>query len=517
MSDTPVYNSDTIIALATPSGIGAIGVIRLSGPDAISLVNEVFGGKDLSIQHSHTIHFGTIKDGKQVLDEVLVSIFIGPKSYTRENVVEISTHGSAFIIESIIKLLIRKGARPANPGEFTLRAFLNGQLDLSQAEAVADLIASNSQASHQVAMQQMRGGFSGELQHLRDQLIHFASMIELELDFGEEDVEFANRDDLKGLIYQIQRILHRLIQSFEQGNVMKNGVPVVIAGKPNVGKSTLLNALLNEERAIVSEIAGTTRDTVEDHMIIGGINFRFIDTAGIRDTEDIIEAKGVERTHEKIKQAKLIIYLVDPEQNVEEILEQMKYLESLGIPFLTVVNKEDLANADFRERLESEVGSQKSEVGGQMSEVGSQKSEVGSQKSEVRGRNDDDHTSDLVPHTSDLVPQTSVFRPQTPDLIFISARNNEGIEELKSEILLKVNLHAINTDDVLVSNIRHLEALQKTEESLKRVLQNIDQPITSDFLASDIKQALYYLGEITGQVTTDDLLDTIFSKFCIGK
>jgi tRNA modification GTPase len=510
MSDTPVYNSDTIIALATPSGIGAIGVIRLSGPDAISLVNEVFGGKDLSIQHSHTIHFGTIKDGKQVLDEVLVSIFIGPKSYTRENVVEISTHGSAFIIESIIKLLIRKGARPANPGEFTLRAFLNGQLDLSQAEAVADLIASNSQASHQVAMQQMRGGFSGELQHLRDQLIHFASMIELELDFGEEDVEFANRDDLKGLIYQIQRILHRLIQSFEQGNVMKNGVPVVIAGKPNVGKSTLLNALLNEERAIVSEIAGTTRDTVEDHMIIGGINFRFIDTAGIRDTEDIIEAKGVERTHEKIKQSKLIIYLVDPEQDVEEILEQMKYLESLGIPFLTVVNKKDLANADFRERLESEVRSQKSEVGGQMSEVGNL-------KSEVRGRNDDDHTSDLVPHTSDLVPQTSVFRPQTPDLIFISARNNEGIEELKSEILLKVNLHAINTDDVLVSNIRHLEALQKTEESLRRVLQNIDQPITSDFLASDIKQALYYLGEITGQVTTDDLLETIFSKFCIGK
>lgn len=496
MSDHPQYQSDTIIALATPSGIGAIGVIRLSGPDAISLVNEVFGGKDLSIQRSHTIHFGTIKDGKQVLDEVLVSIFIGPRSYTRENVVEISTHGSAFIIESIIKLLIRKGARPANPGEFTLRAFLNGQLDLSQAEAVADLIASNSQASHQVAMQQMRGGFSSELQHLRDQLIHFASMIELELDFGEEDVEFANRDDLKGLIYQIQRILHRLIQSFEQGNVMKNGVPVVIAGKPNVGKSTLLNALLNEERAIVSEIAGTTRDTVEDHMIIGGINFRFIDTAGIRDTEDIIEAKGVERTHEKIKQAKLIIYLVDPEQYVDEILEQVKYLESLGIPFLTVVNKKDLANADFREQLETEVRSLKSEVGGQKSDVGSRKSEVGSQKSA-------DQTSDL--------------RPRTSNLIFISARNNEGIEELKSEILRKVNLHSINTDDVLVSNIRHLEALQKTEESLKRVLQNIDQSITSDFLASDIKQALYYLGEITGQVTTDDLLETIFSKFCIGK
>lgn len=481
MSDHPQYQSDTIIALATPSGIGAIGVIRLSGPDAISLVNEVFGRKDLSIQHSHTIHFGTIKDGKQVLDEVLVSIFIGPKSYTRENVVEISTHGSAFIIESIIKLLIRKGARPANPGEFTLRAFLNGQLDLSQAEAVADLIASNSQASHQVAMQQMRGGFSGELQHLRDQLIHFASMIELELDFGEEDVEFANRDDLKGLIYQIQRILHRLIQSFEQGNVMKNGVPVVIAGKPNVGKSTLLNALLNEERAIVSEIAGTTRDTVEDHMIIGGINFRFIDTAGIRDTEDIIEAKGVERTHEKIKQAKLIIYLVDPEQDAEEILEQLKYLESLGIPFLTVVNKQDLVTSEFEDQLLV--------ISYQLSGGSNERS----------FENPDNR------------------QQSTGNILLISARNKTGIEELKSEILRKVNLHSINTDDVLVSNIRHLEALQKTEESLKRVLQNIDQSITSDFLASDIKQALYYLGEITGQVTTDDLLETIFSKFCIGK
>jgi tRNA modification GTPase len=476
MSDTPVYTSDTIIALATPSGIGAIGVIRLSGPDAIALVNQVFAGKDLSIQHTHTIHFGTIRDGNQIIDEVLVSLFVGPKSYTRENVVEISTHGSAFIIESIIKLLIRKGARPANPGEFTLRAFLNGQLDLSQAEAVADLIASNSQASHQVAMQQMRGGFSGELQHLRDQLIHFAAMIELELDFGEEDVEFANREQLKGLIYQIQRILHRLIQSFEQGNVMKNGVPVVIAGKPNVGKSTLLNALLNEERAIVSEIAGTTRDTVEDEMIIGGLRFRFIDTAGIRETVDIIEAKGVERTHEKIKQAKLIIYLVDPEQNVKEIETQVKYLNELDIPFLVVVNKRDLVSAEFEGEL-----------------------------------------SVISYRLSDNRQQTTDNRAPTSNLIFISARNNEGIEELKSEILRKVNLHAINTDDVLVSNIRHLEALQKTEESLKRVLQNIDQPITSDFLASDIKQALYYLGEITGQVTTDDLLETIFSKFCIGK
>ena len=477
MSDHSQYQSDTIIALATPSGIGAIGVIRLSGPDAIALVNEVFAGKDLSIQHSHTIHFGTIRDGNQIIDEVLVSLFVGPKSYTRENVVEISTHGSAFIIESIIKLLIRKGARPANPGEFTLRAFLNGQLDLSQAEAVADLIASNSQASHQVAMQQMRGGFSGELQHLRDQLIHFAAMIELELDFGEEDVEFANREQLKGLIYQIQRILHRLIQSFEQGNVMKNGVPVVIAGKPNVGKSTLLNALLNEERAIVSEIAGTTRDTVEDEMIIGGLRFRFIDTAGIRDTVDIIEAKGVERTHEKIKQAKLIIYLVDPEQNVKEIETQVKYLNELDIPFLVVVNKKDLVNSEFE---------------GELSVISDQLSVISYQLSDNR-------------------------QQTTDNILYISAKNKTGIEDLKLHILRKVNLHSINTDDVLVSNIRHLEALQKTEESLNRVLINIDNPITSDFLASDIKQALYYLGEITGQVTTDDLLETIFSKFCIGK
>lgn len=466
LTGSSLNNSDTIIALATPSGVGAIGVIRLSGPEAISLVNEVFNGKDLSVQHSHTIHFGTIRDGKQILDEVLVSIFIGPKSYTRENVVEISTHGSAFIIESIIKLLIRKGARPANPGEFTLRAFLNGQLDLSQAEAVADLIASNSRASHQVAMQQMRGGFSSELQHLRDQLIHFASMIELELDFGEEDVEFANRDDLKALIYQINRILHKLIVSFEQGNVMKNGVPVVIAGKPNVGKSTLLNALLNEERAIVSEIAGTTRDTVEDEIVIGGLRFRFIDTAGIRDTEDIIEAKGVERTHEKIKQAKLIIYLIDPAQDIAEVEQQISYLGSLGIPFLTVVNKKDLITAELEGKLS--------------------------------------------------VISQGVAATDNP-IIYISAKSKTGIEELKSEILRKVNLHAINTDDVLISNIRHLEALQKTQESLNKVLENIDHPVTSDFLAMDIKQALYYLGEITGQVTTDDLLETIFSKFCIGK
>jgi len=451
-------NNDTIVALATPSGSGAIGVIRLSGPEAIIITDKVFKGKNLAKQASHTIHFGTIRDGEAILDEVLVSLFVGPHSYTKEHVVEISTHGSQYIIESIIKLLIRTGARAAKPGEFTLRAFLNGGMDLSQAEAVADLIASNSASSHQVAMQQMRGGFSNELQVLREQLIHFASMIELELDFGEEDVEFANRDQLRDLINKIHRVLYRLISSFEQGNVMKNGVPVVIAGKPNVGKSTLLNALLNEERAIVSEIAGTTRDTIEDEMSIKGVVFRFIDTAGIRETADIIEAKGVERTREKMKQAKLIMYLFDPVvQASEEISEQLEELKALGIPFVGIVNKKDLLDESLIRSLDS------------------------------------------------------------LKLNFISAREKEGIDELKDEILRKVNLHKISNDDVIVSNIRHVEALQKTEEALARVLYGLDNPVTSDFLAMDIKQALYYLGEITGAVTTDDLLDNIFSKFCIGK
>lgn len=450
-------NEDTIVALATPSGTGAIGVIRLSGPDAITITNTVFKGKDLSAQASHTIHFGTIRDGEVILDEVLVSLFIGPHSYTKENVVEVSTHGSAYIIESIIKLFIRTGARAAKPGEFTLRAFLNGGMDLSQAEAVADLIASNSASSHLVAMQQMRGGFSSELKGLRDQLINFASMIELELDFGEEDVEFANRDQLRSLTLAIHAVLYRLISSFEQGNVMKNGVPVVIAGKPNVGKSTLLNALLNEERSIVSEFAGTTRDTIEDEMSINGVVFRFIDTAGIRETTDVIEAQGVERTREKMKQAKLIMYLFDPQQVIEEIELQLNELALLKIPIVGIVNK------------------------------------------------------------SDLLPDSLLQVMEGLDLIFISAKDKVGIEELKEEVLRKVNLNGINNDDVIVSNIRHVEALRKTEEALDRVLYGLDNPVTSDFLAMDIKQALYYLGEITGAVTTDDLLENIFSKFCIGK
>ncbi|PWS29341.1 tRNA uridine-5-carboxymethylaminomethyl(34) synthesis GTPase MnmE [Pedobacter yonginense] len=448
---------ETIIALSTPPGSGAIGVIRLSGPDAIRLTNEVFVGKDLEKQASHTLHFGLIKDGEQLIDEVVAGLFVAPKSYTKENVVEISCHGSNYIIQQIINLLIGKGARAAKPGEFTLRAFLNGAFDLSQAEAVADLIASNSKASHDVALQQMRGGFANELKGLREQLIHFASMIELELDFAEEDVEFANRDQLRNLVTKINYVLQRLISSFELGNVIKNGVPIVIAGKPNVGKSTLLNALLNEERAIVSDIAGTTRDTIEDELNIGGVVFRFIDTAGIRDTADIIEALGVERTLEKMKLAKLIIYMADASQTVPELDEQIRGLAKLEIPYLILLNKADLLSSEQRESFTA----------------------LG--------------------------------------VVFIAAKDKVGIDELKVTLLEQVNLHHINTNETLVTNIRHVEALKQTETALQRVLQNVDNPVTSDFLAMDIKQALHYLGEITGTVTTDDLLENIFTKFCIGK
>ncbi|SKB77396.1 tRNA modification GTPase [Parapedobacter luteus] len=451
-------NHDTIVALATATGNGAIAVIRLSGAGAIAIVNKIFKGKDLAQQPSHTIHFGTIRDNGDILDEVLVSVFIAPHSYTGEHVIEISAHNSRYIVERMIQLLIQHGARAAQPGEFTLRAFLNGRLDLSQAEAVADLIASTSAASHQVAIQQMRGGFSTILKQLREQLIQFASLVELELDFSEEDVEFANREQLRVLIAEINDVIQKLIASFERGNVLKNGVPVVIAGRPNVGKSTLLNTLLNEERAIVSDIAGTTRDTIEDEINISGVMFRFIDTAGIRDTHDIIEAKGVERTRAKMRQARLIIYLADPQQDdVDEIKSQIAEVAQLDVPFVVVVNKVDLLKQDKLEALRA-------------------------------------------------------IEP-----LFISAKNNVGVEDLKYELLRKVNLHNLDAEDVLVTNIRHVDALRKTEGALQRVLAGIDSTVTSDFLAMDIRQALHHLGEITGSVSTDDLLDNIFSKFCIGK
>jgi tRNA modification GTPase len=451
-------NNETIVALATPNGIGALGIIRLSGKDSLTIANSVFKGKDLTKQASHTIHFGNIVDGDVILDEVLISLFIAPRSYTRENVVEISCHGSAYIIESIIKLLIKKGARSAKPGEFTLRAFLNGQLDLSQAEAVADLIASNSKASQQVALQQLRGGFSNQLQTLRDQLVQFASLIELELDFAEEDVEFANRDQLKNLIIQINKVIVNLISSFELGNAIKQGVNTVIAGRPNAGKSTLLNALLNEERAIVSHIPGTTRDTIEEVLNIHGINFRLIDTAGIREATDAIEQIGVQRTMEKISQSALLIYVYDASQiTLEELNQDIASLNGPGITMMVVANKIDLLNSE----------------------------EVGA-----------------LPHTQREV--------------VISAKEKFHIDDLKNKIYHAAIKDKLTGDETLVTNIRHLEALQKTEKALSRVLGGMDS-VTSDFLSMDIKQALHYLGEITGAVTTDDLLENIFSKFCIGK
>ena len=449
----------TIVSLATPSGSGALGIIRLSGIDAIDIAQSVFKGKDLTKQESHTIHFGNIVDGDLILDEVLISLFIAPRSYTRENVVEISCHGSAYIIESIIKLLIKKGARAAKPGEFTLRAFLNGQMDLSQAEAVADLIVSNSKASQQVALQQLRGGFSTQLQALREQLVTFASLVELELDFSEEDVEFANRDQLKKLTHDITRIIGSLIQSFELGNAIKMGVNTVIAGRPNAGKSTLLNALLNEERAIVSHLPGTTRDTIEEVLNIHGINFRLIDTAGIREATDAIEQIGVQRTMEKISQSALLIYVYDAEQITLAQLEQdLDSLQKPGVAVLTVANKIDLLSSE----------------------------EIAT-----------------LPHTQ----QDAV----------ISAKEKFHIDDLKNKIYHAAIKEKLTGNETLVTNVRHLEALQKTEDSLLRVLNGIDGSITSDFLATDIKQALHYLGEITGTVTTDDLLENIFSKFCIGK
>jgi tRNA modification GTPase len=460
MSFSLSEREDTIIALATPQGVGAIAVIRISGKDAIRVCNEVFFGKNLEEQPSHTIHLGTIRDGEKIIDEVLVSLFKGPRSFTKENVVEISTHGSSYIVNQVLKLFVRKGIRLAKPGEFTQRAFLNGQFDLAQAEAVADLIHSDSESSHQAALNQMRGGFSSEIQELRNQLIHFASMIELELDFSEEDVEFVSREGLRHLVERILRLVEELILSFDLGNVIKNGVPTVIAGKPNAGKSTLLNALLNEEKAIVSDIAGTTRDFIEDELSLGGVIFRFIDTAGLRETTDTIEAIGVSRTQEKMRTASLILYLFDlSDTDLVEVHRDLNKLDNLGVPYLKVGNKLDTAKENIVKQLQANY----------------------------------------------------------PDMLFISAGNKENLDLLKSRILELVNLDKFRTGNTVVTNVRHYDSLTKTRESLLEVLGGLDQQVSNDFLAMDIRRALHYLGEITGEVTTDDLLANIFSKFCIGK
>tara|TARA_B100000780_G_scaffold262194_1_gene215142 strand:- start:3125 stop:4513 length:1389 start_codon:yes stop_codon:yes gene_type:complete len=459
------FTDGTICALATGAGPAAISVIRLSGPDAIAICNQVFKGKDLTQVPSHTIHFGTIRNASDfIVDEVLVSVFRNPNSYTGEDVIEVSCHGSPFIRQEIIQLFLEKGARMADPGEFTLRAFLNQKLDLSQAEAVADLIASDSEASHKLAMQQMRGGFSNQIKLLRERLIHFASMIELELDFSEEDVEFADRTELKQLLLDVHRITQNLIDSFKVGNVLKNGVPVVIAGKPNAGKSTLLNQLLNEERAIVSDIAGTTRDVIEDEMVIDGVVFRFIDTAGIRETEDVVEAIGVQKTLEKIQTAAIVLYLFDvneytPEHLREVVTNLQEQTQGNQATLLLAGNKVDLANLD----------------------------------------------------------QTQAKFTGFENLILFSAKEGMGVDDIRKQLLQTVLSQKATEQDVVVSNSRHFHALTQANDALIRALEGLNTGITGDFIAMDIRQSLHYLGELTGQITTDDLLGNIFSKFCIGK
>ena len=463
---------ETIVALASPSGAGAIAVIRLSGKNALMIASTVFqsvSNKDLAAQKTHTIHLGFIKDGPKVIDQVLVSLFKNPHSYTGEDVIEISCHGSTFIQQQIIQLLLRNGAKMAQPGEFTLRAFLNGKLDLSQAEAVADLIASDNEASHQIAMQQMRGGFSNEISKLREELLNFASLIELELDFAEEDVEFADRTQFAELLNRIEFVLKRLIDSFAVGNVIKNGIPIVIVGEPNVGKSTLLNALLNEERAIVSEIAGTTRDTIEDELVIGGIGFRFIDTAGIRETKDVVESIGIKKTFEKIEQAQVVLYLVESQKSKVEsmksvLIEIEKIKNKFPLkPLVVIINKVDLLTADDVTSLRQQL-------------------------------------------------ETLNVKLET-----ISAKNKTGIDELKSTLLSFVNTGALRNNETIVTNSRHYDSLLKALEEIAKVRYGLEQSISSDLMAIDIREALYYFGEITGEVTNDELLGNIFANFCIGK
>lgn len=455
MISTPIHQQEAICALATPSGVGAIAVIRVSGLHSIAIVNAVFKGKNLEEVPSHTAHFGTIQSGDTLIDEVLVTVFKTPKSFTKEDSVEISCHGSDYIIRQILKLLVTKGARIARPGEFTQRAFLNGQFDLVQAEAVADLIAADSEASHKTALNQLRGGFSKKLASLRTELIHFASLIELELDFGEEDVEFAERDDLRKLISNLRQTIAPLIESFGYGNAVKEGVPVAIIGSPNVGKSTLLNALLNEEKAIVTSVAGTTRDVIEDTMVLQGLKFRFIDTAGIRETTDLVESIGIERSRGAMEKADIVIFLFDSAETLAENRQLATEL-SAGKDIVWVFNKIDIA------------------------------------------------------------PETYArIRESNPEVIGISAHTQEGLQNLTSVLVSRV--HSQAATDTVVTNLRHYEHLLKTQEALNDVVTGLDTGITGDFLAQDIRLSLHHLGEITGTIVTDDLLENIFSKFCIGK
>lgn len=470
-----MIQNDTIIAIATAAGSGAIAVIRISGPESISLASESFrtqSGKKIEKQESHTVHLGNVVDGKRILDNALLTIFKNPRSYTGEDVVEISCHGSQFIQQEILNLFLSKGCRMAKPGEFTLRAFLNGKMDLSQAEAVADLIASDNAAAHQMAMQQMRGGFSSELSQLRAELLNFASLIELELDFAEEDVAFANRDDFSELIDRIIKVLKSLIDSFAVGNVLKKGIPVAIIGEPNVGKSTLLNALLNEDRAIVSEVAGTTRDSIEDEISIAGIGFRFIDTAGIRETQDVVESIGIKKTFEKVAQAQLVLFVINSKDVIdkpESILKLKFEVDKIHQNFpdkslVVVANKIDGLDIIEKNKLKSDL--------------------------------------DNIENT---------------ESILISAKEKTGLEELKTKLSSFVNTGALKNHDTIITNSRHFDALQKALKEIFEVKKGLNDNKSGDLLAIDIRQALYHFGEITGEISNDELLGNIFVNFCIGK
>ena len=463
-----MIQNDSIIALATPSGIGAISVIRISGEDAINIVSKKFNsisGKELKNQKTHTIHLGHIIENNRIIDEVLVSVFKNPSSYTGENVVEISCHGSSYIQQEIIQLFLKNGCRMADNGEFTMRAFLNGKMDLSQAEAVADVIASNSSASHQLAIQQMRGGITNELKDLRAKLLDFAALIELELDFSGEDVEFADRTKFKELVATISSVLKKLIDSFSFGNAMKNGIPVAIIGEPNVGKSTLLNSLFNEEKAIVSEIAGTTRDAIEDELIIEGVAFRFIDTAGIRQTNDIVESIGIRKTFEKAENAQLLIFLIDSNKFVGSKSTFLEEIETIKNRF---PNKRLLLIAN---KIDSLPKKQRKEI------------------------------------------TTSV-----KDILLLSAKEKIGITTLLEELTSFVNRGALSNNETIVTNSRHFEALNNALNAINSVQEGIDLEISTDLFSIDIRECLRHLGNITGEYDVDkDILGHIFSNFCIGK
>jgi len=465
-----MIDQSTICAISTSPGMGAIALLRLAGSNAIEIADKVFvsskTGKKLAEQPANTMHFGNIQSKEEIIDEVIVAVFRAPHSFTGEDIIEISCHGSTFIQQKILEVLIENGARPALPGEFTQRAFLNGKMDLSQAEAVADVIASANAAAHRLAMNQMRGGFSREIGELRDQLLHFTAMVELELDFAEEEVEFANRSELRTLTEKIESLLRKLKDSFQLGNAIKNGIPVAIIGETNVGKSTLLNVLLNEEKAIVSDIHGTTRDVIEDVVNLHGTAFRFFDTAGIRETTDTIETMGIARTYNKLEQASVVLLVVDLQYPWPVVFERINNIRSrldINQQLIIVGNKMDVGIYETMQQLES--------------------MEISDQEK----------------------------------LVFIAAKQKKNISQLIEYLANSVNIGSIGLDDVIVTNVRHFAILKNAHEAILRVLNGIDSGITGDFLAQDIRECLHYLGEITGEITNHEVLGHIFKNFCIGK